>query len=118
MLSDLTVKRCDHGSGADTKTSDEATDEDGGDFARGGCLHDRTQDGHDSSEDEVVSTSDLISNEPSAQCSDETATLQSCDDVGLKIREWHTDQSCKTVGAALGVSTWHRGVFAVRGLTS
>jgi hypothetical protein len=92
LLGDLTVKRCDHGSSADTETSDEATDVDRGNLARGGCLHDRTDDGHDSGQDEVVTTPDFISNKPSAQCSDEAATLESCHNVGLKIRKWYTDQ--------------------------
>jgi hypothetical protein len=105
VLSELTVKRCDHGSGTNTKTSDEATDEDGGDFARRSCLHDRANGGHDSGQDEVVSTSNLISDESSAQSSDEAAALQGGDDVGLEIREWYTDQSGETVGAALLVST-------------
>lgn len=107
MMGDLTVKRCDHGSGTDTKTGDEATDVDGGDLARGGCLHDCTNDGHESGQDEVVSTSNLISDETSKQCSDEATTLKSRDNVGLKVREWYTGQSCKTVGAALIVSIWH-----------
>jgi len=75
LLGDLTVKGCDHGSGTNTKTGDEATDEDGGDFARCGCLHDRANGGHDGCQDEVVSASDLISDESSAQSSDEAAAL-------------------------------------------
>ena len=64
-MGDLTVKWCDHGSGTDTKTSDEATDEDGGNFAHCGSLHDRANRGDDSGQDEVPATSDLVSDETS-----------------------------------------------------
>ena len=75
LLGDLTVKGCDHGSGTNTKTGDETTDEDSSDLARRSCLHDRANGGHDSGQDEVVSASDLISDESSAQSSDEAAAL-------------------------------------------
>jgi len=97
LLGDLTVKRCDHGGGTNTETRDEATNVDCGNLARCGGLHYGANDGQDSSQDEVVAASDLVGDEPSAQSSDEAATLESCDDVGLEIREWNIDQFCKAI---------------------
>lgn len=99
MLGDLTVKWCDHGGGTDTKTSDEAANVDGSNLSRCGCLHDGTNDGQDSGQDEVIAASDLVGDESSTQSSDEAATLESCDNVCLEIREWNIDQFCKAIGS-------------------
>lgn len=96
----LTVQRGDHGGRADTKTSDESTNEDGGDVTHGGCLHDGSNDGKDGGEDQVVSTADLVGDDASAERSDETAALQGGDNVGLKIGLCDTIEFCQAIGPA------------------
>jgi hypothetical protein len=99
VLAELTVQRCDHGSSADTQTSDESSYENGGDVTRSSSLHDCSDDGEDGSEDQVVAATDPVSNEAGAQSSYETTALQGGNNVGLKVGECNTRDFGETISA-------------------
>lgn len=93
----LTVQGGDHGSGTNTETSNETTNEDGSNVSAGGGLHDGADDSEDGCEDEVVAAADFVGNDTSAKSTNETATLQGGDNVGLKVRKCNTFQPSKTI---------------------
>jgi hypothetical protein len=62
VLAELTVQWCDHGSSTDTQTSDEPAHENGCDVTRCSSLHDCSDDGENSGEDQVVAATDPVGN--------------------------------------------------------
>jgi hypothetical protein len=64
---------------------------------RGGSLHDRADDGEDSSEDQVIAATNLVGDDARAKSADKTTALQSGDNVGLQISFCNFFQALKTV---------------------
>lgn len=85
--SELTVQRGDHGGSTDTDTSNETPYVDSGDLSGSCCLHNRAENGHKGSNDQVPPPADLVSNETGSESADKTTTLQGGDNVCLKVRK-------------------------------
>jgi hypothetical protein len=72
--------------------------------ARGSSLHDCSDNGENSRENQVVATTDPVGDESSAQSADEATTLEGGNDVCLEIGEGNAGDFGETVSASSFVS--------------
>lgn len=68
-------------------------------MARSSSLHDRTENGEDSCDDQVPATTDLVSDPASSKSTNKTAALEGSDDVGLKISGCDRAQTDKAISS-------------------